>query len=313
MAWLDEILDPLTREDHWGYRVGELRAAEPLTLAALALIGHDRSAGAAKLLEALCELQDRSGAVGIYQGTADPHWSTAHAVIAWSVAVRSKAFAAELQERFQAAAVSGCEFILSVQGTTIPPEVAKGDISHDTMLVGWPWVEGTHSWLEPTAMCYLALRATEMQAHSRAIEAVRLMLDRMLPAGGCNYGNTFVLGQLLRPHLQPTGIVLLALAGTEIPAKEDRVAKSIAWVDGTIGNDPKTATTTTSSLAYGLLGLAAHGRARSEVQAAELLNAALKKPSSSLGAYLPRRSLAALAALGNRSPLVTLGQPGAAP
>ena len=311
MAWLDDILDPLTREDHWGYRVGEARAAEPLALAALALMGHGHSERATKLLEALCDLQDRSGAVGIYQGAADPHWGTAQTVIAWSVAVRSKSFSPALQDRFQAAAVSACEFILSVKGTTIPPEVAKHDISHDTMLVGWPWVEGTHSWLEPTAMCYLALRATDMQAHPRALEAVRLMIDRMLPAGGCNYGNTFVLGQLLRPHLQPTGIVLLALAGTAIPEKEDRVAKSIAWVESAIGPDTKKTTATTASLAYGLLGLAAHGRERAD--AAQGLEIALNKPTKSLGAYLPRRSSAALAALGKRSPLVTLGKTGAAP
>jgi len=52
-----------------------------------------------------------------------------------------------------------------------------------------------------------------MRAHPRADEAVQLMLDRILPGGGCNYGNTIVLDQLLRPHIQPTGIVLLALAG----------------------------------------------------------------------------------------------------
>lgn len=295
MAWFDEILDSLAIADRWGYRTGEAPAAEPTALAALALLGHGRADAAIKPLEALLKLQDGTGAVGIYQGTADPHWGTAHAIIAWSAALNGNSLAAALRERVQAAAVRGSEFILSVAGTQIP---RAGDVSHNTMLVGWPWVEGTHSWLEPTAICYLALRATGMQAHPRGPEAVRLMVDRLLPEGGCNYGNTFVLGQTLKPHIQPTGIVLLALA--ETGATDPRIAKSLDWLDAQL--DDKA---TTASLAYGLLGLAAHDRQRAD--AAKLLEAALAKPSSSLGAALPRRSLAALAVLGKRSPLLTLG------
>lgn len=295
MAWLDEILTEHSRDDHWGYRVGEAPAAESAALAALAQLGHGRADAATKPLEALLKLQASAGDVGIYQGAADPHWGTAHAVIAWSAALNAGTVAAELRERLKAAVVRGCEFILSVAGKRIP----KSDsISHDTTLVGWPWVEGTHSWLEPTAVCYLALRAASIEQHPRGLEAVRLMVDRLLPDGGCNYGNTFVLGQPLRPHIQPTGIVMTALAGTD--ADDPRIAKSLSWLDSELD-----AQTPTASLAYGLLGLAAHDRERSD--AATLLEAALKKPSSSLGADLPRRSLAALAILGKRSPLITLG------
>ena len=98
----------------------------------------------------------------------------------------------------------------------------------------------------------LALKAAG-QATSRADrEGVRLLIDRQLPGGGCNYGNTFVLGQLLRPHVQPTGIALLALAG-EADAS-GRIAKSVAWLRRSIGPE-----TTPLSLAWALLGLRAHG------------------------------------------------------
>lgn len=295
MAWFDEILDSLAGSERWGYRSGDAPAAEPTALAALALLGHGRTDSAIKPLEALLKMQDGTGAVGIYQGAADPHWGTAYAIIAWSVALNGNSLAADLRERVQAAAVRGSEFILRIAGTRIPK---TGEVSHDTTIVGWPWVEGTHSWLEPTAVCYLALRATGMQAHPRGPEAVRLMVDRLLPEGGCNYGNTFVLGQTLRPQIQPTGIVLLALAGTG--ATDQRIGKSLTWLNGELNDNA-----TTASLAYGLLGLAAHDREHAD--AAKLLEAALAKPSSSLGAALPRRSLAALAVLGKRSPLVTLG------
>lgn len=300
MAWTDEILEQLARDDHWGYRIGEAPAAEPAALAALALIGHGRTDAATKLLETLTKLQDRSGAVGIYEGTADPHWGTAHAIIVWSTALEASWLGAELRDRLQAARIAACEFILSVSGVTIPP---SNEVSHNTMLVGWPWVEGTHSWLEPTAACYLALKAADMRMHPRALEAVRLMVDRLLPDGGCNYGNTFVLGQTLKPHLQATGLVMIALAGTS--AEDPRIDKSLNWLADSINDQA-----TTASLAYALLGLAANGRERAD--ASTLLEAALKKPTSKLGAYLPRRSLAALAVLGKRSPLITLGRQDAA-
>ena len=78
-----------------------------------------------------------------------------------------------------------------------------------------------------------------------------MLLDRQLPGGGLNYGNTFVLGQLIRPHVQPTGIALLALAGeTNI---EPQVAKTLAWLRRSLSPE-----TTPQSLAWALLGLRAH-------------------------------------------------------
>ena len=91
-----------------------------------------------------------------------------------------------------------------------------------------PMAEGTHSWIEPTAFHALALKATARGEHPRAREAITLLLDRQLPSGGCNYGNTAVLGQMLRPHVQPTGIALLALAREQDQGK--RFAKSVAWL-----------------------------------------------------------------------------------
>ncbi len=72
---------------------------------------------------------------------------------------------------------------------------------------------GTHSWVEPTAINVLALRSAGQAGHPRCREAVKLLLDRQLPEGGWNYGNTTVLGHVLRPQVQPTGLALAALAG----------------------------------------------------------------------------------------------------
>src|SRR2546428_787916 len=82
--------------------------------------------------------------------------------------------------------------------------------------------------LAATAMHVLALKAAGHRDHPRTREAVRLLIDRLLPGGGCNYGNTIVLGQELRPQLQPTGLAMLALAGETDP--DGRVAMSLAYL-----------------------------------------------------------------------------------
>lgn len=301
MTTTDTILDSLEDSRRWGYREGEHPAAEPLAWAATALIGHERTAQATPLLEELCKLQAADGSLGIYEGEAAPHWGTSLAVLAWSAALKGpQSPEPAAAERYRAAVVRGCRFLLELKGATIKP---SGEVTHNTMLVGWPWVESTHSWLEPTAFCFLALKAAGMRAHPRADEALQLMLDRILPGGGCNYGNTIVLDQVLRPHIQPTGIVLLALAGDA--DKNERVLKTIAWLEQAL--DEKT---TIASLAFAAMGLAAHDR--SPVDILSRLEMAAAKPTAAMGAALPRRSLTALAMLGARNPLVILSREGAA-
>ena len=126
-------------------------------------------------------------------------------------------------------------------------------LGHDSTLIGWPWVEGTHSWIEPTAWAVLALKAVGLAQHPRTREAVRLLVDRLLPDGGCNFGNTFVLGQQLLPHLQSSGICLLALAGEKID--DPRIGRTGDYLERELSRQ-----TATASLSYSLLGLAAHDR-----------------------------------------------------
>ena len=48
------------------------------------------------------------------------------------------------------------DWALREQGTT---QEHRPTIGHDTTLVGWSWAANTHSWLEPTAMFVMALKA----------------------------------------------------------------------------------------------------------------------------------------------------------
>ena len=84
---------------------------------------------------------------------------------------------------------------------------------HDPLLKGWPWIDGTHSWIEPTALNVLALKATGHAQHERVLEAIRMILDRQLPHGGWNYGSTYVFGKEHLPMPESTGAALTGLAG----------------------------------------------------------------------------------------------------
>jgi hypothetical protein len=84
----------------------------------------------------------------------------------------------------------------------------------DNSLQGWAWMDGTFSWVEPTAWCTLALKSSPRRpadAAARIHEAERLLLDRACADGGWNFGNSVVLGQVLRPYVTCTAIALLAL------------------------------------------------------------------------------------------------------
>ena len=62
-------------------------------------------------------------------------------------------------------------------------------------------------------MAMTALQNTGYSDHPRLREATTMLLDRQLPHGGWNYGNTTVFGQELKPSPEDTGAALSALAG----------------------------------------------------------------------------------------------------
>jgi hypothetical protein len=305
MSWLTETLDACARCEGWAYRPGEKPAAEPTALCALTLVGHDRSDAAIGPLDALATMQRPDGAVAPQAGEGGPFWATAYAVLAWQAAIRKPPEDLSTRDRYAAGVDGGCAFLLSVEGKKIEPEENPDGvrvIGHNTLLAGWPWVQGTHSWLEPTALAYLALKAVGKRMHPRAVEAVALMIDRLLPEGGCNHGNTFILGQTLRPHVLPTGLIMLALGGGETEG-DPRVEKSLEYLES-----EQREATAAASLAYSLLGLTAHGRR--PAQADERIERAATQPTLQIGSFGIRRPLLALAALGDRSPLVETAREG---
>ncbi len=243
MPWLNDILDQLAATLPCGYAPNGLPATEPTAVASLALVHANRSDAAVVGLNWLATNQASEGTLGINAAEKTPNWPTNWAIMAWVATGKRDpklAFAKPIRQ--------AVDWLATMEGQ---PMHAADDLGHDASLKGWPWVAGTHSWIEPTALALLALRAVGQANHPRAQEAIRLLYDRQLPHGGCNYGNTIVLGQELVPHVQPTGLAMLALAGE--PDPKGHIARGLKFLQANLG--PETAT---ASLCYGLFALTAH-------------------------------------------------------
>jgi hypothetical protein len=236
MIWLDKVLHELAATTQWGYHRAQPSAAEPAALAAMALQAAGLPDAASRPMAWLNEHQAADGSIGVTAMQPSPGWPTALAISAWQQA-------GVHDDRVRL----GIDWLLSVHGKPLDRDEIMG---HDTTLIGWPWVAGTHSWLEPTAFAVAALKATGHTDHPRTREAVRLIIDRLLPDGGANYGNTVVLDQQLRPHVQPSGIVLLAVADESDPT--GRINRTVEYLRSVLS-----AETTTASLCFALMGLAA--------------------------------------------------------
>lgn len=292
MSWTSEAVEQLAACQHWGYRGGSPGASEPTALAALALLGNQRQEAATRALDWLAATQNRDGGVGVGAEQAAPAWTTSLAVLAWSAANKSLA---ESEPGYRRSTDRAIAWLLNAEGVALP---RTSELGHDSTIVGWPWVLGTHSWLEPTAWAVLALEATGNSANRRARDGVRMLVDRLLPTGGANYGNTYVLGQKLRPQIEPTGLALLALA-----AERDvlgRIEASCKYLLSAVSAD-----TPAISLSYALLGLAAHQQL--PASATMWLSAAYDRTVAQGNSPL-KLALLTLAALGPDGPLVAVSR-----
>ena len=203
---------------------------------ALQALGSDPGLNeAARQRLAAAQLQD--GRVSISSDHPESCWPTPLAVLAWQGASAFK----EAQER-------AVVFLLATSGLFVKKD-PETPIGHNPELRGWSWRSDTFSWTEPTAMAMMALQVTGRGDHPRLAEAQLMLLDRQLPGGGWNYGNTTVFGQVLHPMPESTGLVLSALSNR---VSREVVQKSLDYLQGSLTN-----LKTPWSLGWALLGLGA--------------------------------------------------------
>jgi hypothetical protein len=194
----------------------------------------------------LAKMQLSDGRISIIEDHPESYWPTALAVLAWKKV-----------SGFEREAELAAQFLLNTTGKHwLKQKDAVFD--HDTSIKGWPWVENTHSWIEPTSLAVLALKACGYAEHERVSEATRMILDRQLPSGGWNYGNTFVFGKELPPIPESTGHALCALSGFTEPGS---VRQSIDYLKREV-----TRIRTPLALSWSLFGLTAWSRGPSQTR-----------------------------------------------
>jgi hypothetical protein len=149
----------------------------------------------------LAQSQLPDGRVPISPEHPEVWWPTPLAILAW---YKSPAY--------ETALARASRYLLASAGVTFEP-TAKGPDDHNPSLKGWPWAVGTYSWIDPTALGIIALKAIGQGSNPRVQEATKMILDRQCLHGGWNYGNRLVYGNELRPMPENTGLALDALTG----------------------------------------------------------------------------------------------------
>jgi hypothetical protein len=198
-------------------------------------------ATAARAALAAGQLPD--GRVPVLPQRPEAAWPTTLALLAW---LPDPAYAGP--------AARAAAWLVGHPGAHWPrQDKENATVGHDTSLRGWAWIDGTHSWVEPTSLAMLALSALPDPPGEALGEAVRLLLDRQLPGGGWNYGNTRVFRNTLLPVPESTGHALTALGGRAAP---EAVAASLDYLAG-----PECDVPTPLAAAWRAFGLGAYGAA----------------------------------------------------
>lgn len=130
-------------------------------------------------------------------------------------------------------------------------------VQFDPGKFGWGWVQGTTSWVIPTAFSMIALRQAFERSLNRTSElkervelGASMLINRICPGGGWNAGNGMAFGVRYTPYVDATAIALLALAGRQQSAE---VGRSLAWLASCLRACPSP-----YSLAWGVLALTAY-------------------------------------------------------
>jgi len=135
-------------------------------------------------------------------------------------------------------------------------------VKFDSSKYGWPWIDGTVSWVAPTALAVIAHRVWNRP--SPRVELAKFMLlDRASSSGGWNAGNSKAFGVSLAAHPDFTAMALIALRACDVHAHpavrsaEDYLSTrlaaseatySLAWAQLALRDNPKVVSTLRAQL-----------------------------------------------------------------
>ena len=210
-AHLEALKACQNQDGGWGYYTGKPSWLEPTIWAALALHGDSASDRAWALVR---QWQLESGAWRASANVPEESWTTSLMVL-WHCVRDTR----DSQWRH------GLDWLLASKGATttwwdrfILSLLPVKATDFDSTLAGWPWRNGTSSWVEPTAHAVNALRHCGASAKSSELDeridiGERLLIDRRCKDGGWNYGYRWVLGENLESYPECTGLALIGLNG----------------------------------------------------------------------------------------------------
>jgi len=193
------LLSTRNKDGGWGYAAGRRSRIEPTCWAALAL-GH--SDGRLPDLASLRAWKRQDDWLVDVPGVPANVAFNAMAALTFLQDPSAASFASPIVRR-----------VIEAKGLRL----GQSDVvRQDSSLQAWSWVDGTASWVEPTAWCLLVLKKVRSQSPSRdAAERIQIgeqfLFDRVCNDGGWNYGNKEVWGQKLWPYVPTTALALLAM------------------------------------------------------------------------------------------------------
>ena len=235
----------------FGPAAGRPSATEATALATLALANSNKSHGLNGAVAWLLEHQEPTGAWTSVPGVAEGAWATPWALLALSEVRPGEHVPLEAGARFLVAREGSRPPFWALVASALLPE--DQGVGHDRTISGWPWHEGSASWVEPTALSMIALRRIRPGVpgvDARLGEGVRLLRDRRCVDGGWNYGNVTVLGEDLPPFADLTGLALMALQ--DPPEAID--SRSFEVLESLLAEEASGL-----ALSLGILALALHG------------------------------------------------------
>lgn len=231
-SYLGVRLDILRRSQNpdggWSYYCGKQSWLEPTFYGALVLHGDPAADRAWSLLKSW---QAPDGSWPPTYGAAVSGWGTALCLTL-----------AHIRGDLDGSYLKGIAYLLKTAGTESElwrralARLGFVDPGRNLNLKGWPWKEGTSSWVEPTAHTLIALKkayaqlpAPELSERVRSGEA--LLLDVRCKDGGWNYGSPWALGEDQRSYPETTALALLGLQGRAEAGSSVDLAKS--WLRDT--------------------------------------------------------------------------------
>ncbi len=138
--------------------------------------------------------------------------------LGWSVLMAPSCLSERFPDRAQAAIAP----LLALKGD--PGGLSAG--TYNASIQGWAWVDGTFSWVEPTAWAVISLQRQGLDGNARCVDGLRLLIDRQCSDGGWNSGNPDVLGAELPGYLYAAGLCAMALP------PGDSVDKALKFAEG---------------------------------------------------------------------------------